>query len=206
MLLLTHNILPGDSAWNHLLSSFCAGLCACLASSPVDVIRTRLMDQRRLLRKKAKKEALIYKSSWECGLSTVRSEGFLALYKGFVPSFTRMGPWNIIFFLVYEHLKRSGREWAFFFFFILNTTKPYRLEKWKMGTVVSWNKDLFRKKMTTLVRLQFFRHFSCFDPQCEPGPKSFLTSKKVQPKVENRNKYFCKMLIGHLTLWIVNTT
>ena len=110
LLLLTHNILPGDSAWNHLLSSFCAGLCACLASSPVDVIRTRLMDQRRLLRKKAKKEALIYKSSWECGLSTVRSEGFLALYKGFVPSFTRMGPWNIIFFLVYEHLKRSGRE------------------------------------------------------------------------------------------------
>ena len=32
LLLLKHHILPGDSAWNHLLSSFCAGLCACLVS------------------------------------------------------------------------------------------------------------------------------------------------------------------------------
>ena len=29
-------------------SSFLAGLCACLASSPVDVVRTRMMNQRRL--------------------------------------------------------------------------------------------------------------------------------------------------------------
>ena len=107
LLLLNNHILPGDSAWNHLLSSFFAGLCACLASSPVDVIRTRLMDQRRLLKPKG---PLIYRNSWECGLSTLRSEGPLGLYKGFVPSFTRMGPWNVIFFLVYEQLKRISRE------------------------------------------------------------------------------------------------
>ena len=102
------NSVPGDSAWNHLLSSFCAGLCACLASSPVDVIRTRLMDQRTLLKpKKETKDAqIIYKSSFECGIATLKNEGFLALYKGFMASFMRMGPWNIIFFLVYEQLKQ----------------------------------------------------------------------------------------------------
>ena len=93
----------GDSAWNHLLSSFCAGLCACLASSPVDVVRTRLMDQRKLL----KGHQQIYKSSLDCGWSTLKSEGLSGLYRGFVPSFMRMGPWNIIFFLVYEQLKAS---------------------------------------------------------------------------------------------------
>ena len=110
MLLINNNILPGDSVYNHLLSSFCAGLFACLVSSPVDVIRTRLMDQRRLIRKKGGKIPVIYKSSWECGLVAFKSEGFTSLYKGFVPSFTRMGPWNIIFFIVYEKLKTLKYE------------------------------------------------------------------------------------------------
>ena len=115
--LLKNDILPGDSAWNHLLSSFCAGLCACLASSPVDVIRTRLMDQRVIIPdRKVKKvnskyaQQTVYKSSWDCGLTTLRNEGFLALYKGFVASFMRMGPWNIIFFLVYEQLKQVSSQ------------------------------------------------------------------------------------------------
>ncbi len=134
-----------DGAANHLVSSFCAGLCACLASCPVDVVRTRMMGQRKLrdppgattAKKKnfflsattsyslgaaaasssassaAKEEPSsshafrVYKNSLHCFFTTVRTEGFLALYKGFVPSFMRMGPWNIIFFLVYEQLKRE---------------------------------------------------------------------------------------------------
>ena len=44
---------------------------------------------------------LFAKSSWECGLTTIPNEGFLALYKGFVASFICMGPRNIIFFLTY---------------------------------------------------------------------------------------------------------
>ena len=103
------DIFPGESAVNHLLSSFAAGLCACLASSPIDVVRTRLMDQRRVRSnhpKARKKVSRIYTSSIECGLATVKNEGMLGLYKGFVPAFTRMGPWNIIFFLVYEQLKQ----------------------------------------------------------------------------------------------------
>lgn len=43
--------------------------------------------------------ALIY-------FQTVRNEGFAALYKGFIPTWFRMGPWNIIFFITYEQLKQ----------------------------------------------------------------------------------------------------
>eukprot|EP00095_Tigriopus_kingsejongensis_P009378 snap_masked-scaffold732_size105256-processed-gene-0.13 protein:Tk09378 transcript:snap_masked-scaffold732_size105256-processed-gene-0.13-mRNA-1 annotation:"hypothetical protein DAPPUDRAFT_316658" len=99
---LRKGLLQNDSS-NHLISSFCAGLAACLVSSPIDVIRTRLMTQRCF-------EARIYQSSVHCAVLTVRNEGMAALYKGFVPAFMRMGPWNIIFFLVYEQLKNATKK------------------------------------------------------------------------------------------------
>jgi hypothetical protein len=37
---------------------------------------------------------------------TVKNEGPMALYKGFIPTWVRMGPWNIIFFVTYEQLKQ----------------------------------------------------------------------------------------------------
>lgn len=123
------NKFLNDGATNHLFSSFLAGLCACSVSSPVDVIRTRMMIQRnfvvcRDIKKtkllfgvsEAEKEISkpqtrkIYTSSFQCALMTVRTEGPMALYKGFVPAFLRMGPWNIIFFLVYEQLKRLNNK------------------------------------------------------------------------------------------------
>ncbi|KOB73101.1 putative mitochondrial oxoglutarate/malate carrier, partial [Operophtera brumata] len=73
----------GDSPLNHLASSALASLGSAVASTPLDVIRAvRGVFQ------------------------TVRSEGPAALYKGFVPTWLRMGPWNIIFFLTYEQLKQ----------------------------------------------------------------------------------------------------
>ena len=131
------NDILKESPFNNLASSIVAGLCACLASSPMDVIRTRMMDQRKLkvdtsstnakatprMGSTASKEGTlglnkghangsvrsqapaIYRSSFQCGYVTIRKEGVSALYRGFIPAFMRMGPWNIIFFLVYEQLK-----------------------------------------------------------------------------------------------------
>jgi len=95
----------------HVLSSSLAAFSAAVASNPVDVVRTRLMIQRRHARINGENAAIIYKSSIHCGLHTVRKEGFGALYKGFLPSFTRMGPWNIIFFVVYEQLKALKKKY-----------------------------------------------------------------------------------------------
>lgn len=47
----------------------------------------------------------IYKNSLDCIRKTVRHEGVMALYKGFIPSYLRIGPWSMIFFLTYEKCK-----------------------------------------------------------------------------------------------------
>jgi len=103
---LARRAIVPEGACCNLTASLLAGLSACAASNPVDVIRTRLMVQRKFLKGgKHNPGNKIYTSSFECCVSTVRSEGFAALYKGFLPSFGRMGPWNVVFFLVYEKLK-----------------------------------------------------------------------------------------------------
>jgi hypothetical protein len=35
----------------------------------------------------------IYKGSWDCLLITLRHEGVTALWRGFIPTWLRMGPW-----------------------------------------------------------------------------------------------------------------
>lgn len=47
----------------------------------------------------------LYEGTIHCALQTIRTEGVMALYKGFIPAWLRMGPWNIIFFITYEQLK-----------------------------------------------------------------------------------------------------
>ncbi|XP_028837751.1 kidney mitochondrial carrier protein 1 [Denticeps clupeoides] len=91
----------GDNIYTHFLSSFVCGLAGALASNPIDVVRTRMMNQRVLLDGACEG----YKGTLDCLLQTWRSEGFLALYKGFFPNWLRLGPWNIIFFITYEQLK-----------------------------------------------------------------------------------------------------
>lgn len=94
-----HKLLDhvGDQPVNHFISSFIASLLAAVASCPIDVIRTRLMNQRKFLHPVAETTALgqpttaYFASSFECLSSILRNEGFFALYKGFVPSFLRMG-------------------------------------------------------------------------------------------------------------------
>lgn len=53
-----------------------------------------------------KESKRMYSGSIDCLIQTVRNEGLRALYKGFIPTWVRMGPWNIIFFITYEQLKK----------------------------------------------------------------------------------------------------
>ncbi|XP_046402198.1 mitochondrial uncoupling protein Bmcp isoform X2 [Ischnura elegans] len=101
-----HLTLPlGDTVSNHFVSSLIASLGSAVSSTPLDVIRTRLMNQKKLISSSGD-HPRIYKGSIDCFLQTVRTEGFMALYKGFVPTWFRMGPWNIIFFITFEQLKQ----------------------------------------------------------------------------------------------------
>ncbi|XP_011506134.1 PREDICTED: kidney mitochondrial carrier protein 1 isoform X2 [Ceratosolen solmsi marchali] len=101
-------LLPyiGDSVNNHFISSFIASMGSAVSSTPIDVVRTRLMNQRRIQTVDGSLPSYIYSNSIECFVQTFKNEGFFALYKGFIPTWLRMGPWNIIFFITYEQLKK----------------------------------------------------------------------------------------------------
>ncbi|XP_070614421.1 brain mitochondrial carrier protein 1 isoform X2 [Erythrolamprus reginae] len=93
--------LMGDTILTHFISSFTCGLAGAIASNPVDVVRTRMMNQRAIVG-----SVELYRGTMDGLVKTWKSEGFFALYKGFWPNWLRLGPWNIIFFITYEQLKR----------------------------------------------------------------------------------------------------
>lgn len=94
--------LMSDTMFTHICASFLAGLMGTAASNPIDVIKSRMMNQR------VNAESMhthVYRNSLDCLLITLRTEGPAALYRGFIPAYLRLGPWNIIFFVTYEKLK-----------------------------------------------------------------------------------------------------
>lgn len=101
--LVEHVSMSNGHISTHFGSSLIAGLMAAVAATPIDVVKTRLMNQRNL--KNHTNDSIIYKGSIDCFYQTIKYEGFFALYKGIVPAYLRLGPWNIIFFMTYEQLK-----------------------------------------------------------------------------------------------------
>ncbi|XP_033117942.1 kidney mitochondrial carrier protein 1-like [Anneissia japonica] len=109
-LIINHTQL-GNSITTHFLASFFAGFVGAVASNPIDVVKTRMMNQQNLrqsVQLKQGQKQNIYKNTLDCFVKTARYEGFFALYKGFIPTWVRLGPWNIIFFVTFEQLKKLG--------------------------------------------------------------------------------------------------
>ena len=101
--LLISQLHMEDGLFTHLAAGSMAGFIATVGALPIDVIKTRMMNQKIL--KDGSSTEVAYKGSVDCFLKTVRNEGFCALYKGFLPSYLRIAPFNVIFFLTYEKLK-----------------------------------------------------------------------------------------------------
>lgn len=99
--ILKHSNLQ-DNYITHTLSSGCSGLVAATMGTPADVIKTRIMNQPT----DSKGRGLLYRSSVDCLLTTIQKEGFLALYKGFVPIWARMAPWSLTFWLSFEQVRK----------------------------------------------------------------------------------------------------
>ncbi|CAK7316338.1 mitochondrial brown fat uncoupling protein 1 isoform X1 [Vulpes vulpes] len=100
---LVRNHLLADDLPCHFLSALVAGFCTTVLSSPVDVVKTRFVNS----------VPEQYTSVPNCAMTMLTKEGPLAFFKGFVPSFLRLGSWNVIMFVCFEQLKRelmkSGR-------------------------------------------------------------------------------------------------
>ncbi|NWH80769.1 UCP3 protein, partial [Piaya cayana] len=94
-LLRTH--LMTDNVPCHFTAAFGAGFCATVVASPVDVVKTRYMNS----------SPGQYRNVLSCLLALLMQDGLAGLYKGFVPSFLRLGSWNVVMFISYEQLQRA---------------------------------------------------------------------------------------------------
>ncbi|XP_054152899.1 dicarboxylate carrier SLC25A8-like isoform X2 [Oppia nitens] len=98
-LLLNYGIFR-DGLPCHFSAAFTAGFCATLVSSPIDVVKTRYMNSTGQ-----------YSSVIHCAKTLAKQGGFSAFYKGFTPSFMRLGSWNVCMFVTFEQLKRLSNNW-----------------------------------------------------------------------------------------------
>uniref|UniRef100_A0AAY4BRQ3 Mitochondrial brown fat uncoupling protein 1 n=1 Tax=Denticeps clupeoides TaxID=299321 RepID=A0AAY4BRQ3_9TELE len=76
----------------HFTSAFGAGFAPQWWPRPVDVVKTRYMNSSKGQ----------YGSALDCALAMLTKEGPKAFYKGFMPSFLRLGSWNVVMFVTYE--------------------------------------------------------------------------------------------------------
>eukprot|EP01087_Luapelamoeba_hula_P009213 TRINITY_DN2370_c0_g2_i1.p1 TRINITY_DN2370_c0_g2~~TRINITY_DN2370_c0_g2_i1.p1 ORF type:complete len:162 (+),score=16.56 TRINITY_DN2370_c0_g2_i1:569-1054(+) len=90
-----------DNVYAHLGAAMTTGIWMSLVSSPIDVVKTRIMNSRP-------GTAQSYNSMLDCLYKTARTEGILGLYKGVVPTYMRLGPHTVMAFVIYEQL----RQWC----------------------------------------------------------------------------------------------
>ena len=76
-----------------------------VAGSPMDVIKARVMNQRL----DAAGKGTVYSGTIDCAMKSVKAEGLLALWRGFWPNYARLGPHNVIMFLVIEQVRAAFR-------------------------------------------------------------------------------------------------
>ncbi|KAL6472269.1 hypothetical protein MHYP_G00184570 [Metynnis hypsauchen] len=95
-LILKYDLMT-DNLPCHFTAAFGAGFCTTVVASPVDVVKTRFMNS----------SPGQYSSAINCAITMLTKEGPTAFYKGFMPSFLRLGSWNIVMFVSYEQIKRA---------------------------------------------------------------------------------------------------
>ncbi|KAH9135000.1 hypothetical protein LEN26_006626 [Aphanomyces euteiches] len=86
-------------------ASLFAGFAGALASSPLDVIKTRLMAQRHELEVQQSGHHAprqLYNGVLDCGRAIYQQQGIRAFYRGFTAYYLREAPWCCIFFVSYE--------------------------------------------------------------------------------------------------------
>lgn len=102
------NQIAGDNIFAHTLASIMSGLSATALSCPADVVKTRMMNQAAV-----REDKITYINSYDCLVKTVRTEGLRALWKGFFPTWARLGPWQFVFWVSYEKFRQVAELSSF---------------------------------------------------------------------------------------------
>ncbi|KAL5103646.1 Mitochondrial 2-oxoglutarate/malate carrier protein [Taenia crassiceps] len=96
--IILENELMHDGFGVHLTASMCSALITTIASLPVDIAKTRIQNMRSI---NGHPE---YSGILDVLSRTVKSEGAMALWKGFTPYLFRIGPHTVLTFIILEQL------------------------------------------------------------------------------------------------------
>jgi len=81
-----------------------AGVTSVLASYPLDVVRCRLSAQQL--------DNKIYNGIWDCLQKIAKQEGFLALYRGLMPTLYGIAPYVALNFTFFEKAKALAIDYS----------------------------------------------------------------------------------------------
>ncbi|KAJ3123920.1 hypothetical protein HK098_001565 [Nowakowskiella sp. JEL0407] len=84
-----------DDLLTHVSSSICSGFVAASISTPADVLKTRIMNSKST---NIKIFGLIQ--------TILKEEGVRTLWRGFIPIWMRLAPWQLIFWVSYENSRK----------------------------------------------------------------------------------------------------
>ena len=88
----------------HFCASLAAGVVAAIVSTPLDVVKSRMMNATAAGQHGA--SHIVYRSSLHCTALTLRNEGLRGLYKGLLPCYMRMGPQVMLMWVFVEQYRR----------------------------------------------------------------------------------------------------
>ena len=89
-----------DGAPLHLMSSTCSGVVVCIFMHPPDTVMARMYNQTGNL----------YRGAFDCLFRTVKTEGILAVYKGFFAHLARILPHTILTLTFAEQTNKLMRK------------------------------------------------------------------------------------------------
>lgn len=98
---LRKNFPHMDSRVITIISGISGGTMAAIASNPIDVVSTRLYNQGV----DEKGKGLYYKGIIDCYIKIRKTEGFRGFFKGFWPSYIRLGPHSVLVLLFFDQFK-----------------------------------------------------------------------------------------------------
>eukprot|EP01061_Rhynchopus_euleeides_P026843 TRINITY_DN43711_c0_g1_i1.p1 TRINITY_DN43711_c0_g1~~TRINITY_DN43711_c0_g1_i1.p1 ORF type:complete len:320 (+),score=110.62 TRINITY_DN43711_c0_g1_i1:196-1155(+) len=94
------NILGVSQLASLVLASIFSGFASAGVGAPLDVVKTRLMAQ----------QGREYSGVVDCVLRTVKEEGVSALFKGYLATWLKIGPFTVAQFWVWETLRRYSDD------------------------------------------------------------------------------------------------
>ncbi|KAH9855452.1 mitochondrial carrier [Lenzites betulinus] len=89
-----------DNIYLHTTASFAAGTVATTVCSPADVLKSRIMSA----------SGAEGRSTMQMIRTSMRNEGAMFMFKGWLPAWTRLQPTTMLIFITLEQLKR-GVDW-----------------------------------------------------------------------------------------------